>query len=117
MRTSFLARIRAGAKHNTRTAPARMRWIAATVGMPPANTTWPTRCSMQTSISSISCGCIVIRLTPNGRAVSAAVAAISRLSRSGDIEPEAMTPNPPALEIAATRLRSDTQVIAPPMMA
>ena len=38
-------------------------------------------------------------------------------SSSGDIDPEAMTPNPPAFEMAATRLRSDTQVIAPPMMA
>ena len=36
---------------------------------------------------------------------------------AGVIEPEAMTPNPPALEIAATRWRSDTQVIAPPIMA
>ena len=30
---------------------------------------------------------------------------------------EAMTPNPPALEIAATKWRSETQVIAPPMIA
>ena len=64
-----------------------------------------------------SCGCSVIRLTPNGRSVSARVAAISAASSSGDIDPEAMTPNPPAFEIAATRLRSDTQVIAPPMIA
>jgi len=69
------------------------------------------------SISSVSCGCIVIRLTPNGFLVSAAVAAISPASKSGDIAPEAITPKPPAFEIAATRLRSDTQVIAPPMMA
>ena len=40
-----------------------------------------------------------------------------RRAARGDIEPEAMTPNPPAFEIAATRLRSDTQVIAPPMIA
>ena len=59
----------------------------------------------------------MIRLTPNGRSVSARVAAISAASSSGDIEPEAITPKPPALEIAATRLRSDTQVIAPPMIA
>jgi hypothetical protein len=37
--------------------------------------------------------------------------------RSGIMEPQAMTPKPPALEMAATRLRSDTQVIAPPRMA
>ncbi len=33
------------------------------------------------------------------------------------MEPQAMTPKPPALDVAATRWRSDTQVIAPPMMA
>ena len=49
--------------------------------------------------------------------VSALVASISIASSSGDMDPEAMTPNPPALDIAATRLRSDTQVIAPPMTA
>ena len=35
----------------------------------------------------------------------------------GVIAPQAMTPKPPPFEIAATRLRSDTQVIAPPMIA
>ena len=35
----------------------------------------------------------------------------------GVMAPQAMTPKPPALEIAATRLRSDTQVMAPPMIA
>ena len=62
-------------------------------------------------------GCMVMRLTPKGRSVSAAVAAISAASRPGDIEPEAMTPKPPAFESADTRCRSDTQVMAPPMMA
>ena len=32
-------------------------------------------------------------------------------------QPQAITPNPPALEMAATRVRSLTQLIAPPMMA
>ena len=117
MRTSFFANASAGAKQRTRAPPSRMRWIAAALGMPPARTTWPTCRSTHTSISSISCGCSVIRLTPNGRSVSAAVAAISSSSSAGDIAPDAMTPKPPALEIAATRLRSETQVIAPPMMA
>jgi hypothetical protein len=60
---------------------------------------------------------MVIRLTPNGFVVIAWVAAISRSSRSGPIEPHAITPNPPALEIAATRVCSLTQLIAPPMIA
>ena len=57
---------RAGAKQMTRAPPSRRRWIAALAGMPPASTTCPTRRARQTSISSASCGCIVIRLTPNG---------------------------------------------------
>ena len=41
-------------------------------GRPPASTTWPTRCGRGRHRSArTSCGCIVIRLTPNGRAVSA----------------------------------------------
>src|SRR5262245_49278001 len=60
---------------------------------------------------------MVIRLTPNGRSVSAAVAAISAASSSGDIAPEAITPKPPPFEMAATRWRSETQVMAPPMIA
>ena len=38
-------------------------------------------------------------------------------SSPGDMEPEAMTPNPPAFDSADTRCRSDTQVMAPPMIA
>ena len=60
---------------------------------------------------------MVIRLTPNGRSVSALVPAISASSKSGVIAPHAITPKPPALEIAATRWRSDTQDIAPPRIA
>ena len=60
---------------------------------------------------------MVIRLTPNGRSVSDWAPAISADSMSGSIEPQAITPKPPALEIAATRWRSLTQLIAPPMMA
>src|SRR5580700_7777345 len=58
-----------------------------------------------------------MRLTPNGRSVRAAVAAISVASKAGVMAPQAMTPKPPAFEIAATRLRSDTQVMAPPITA
>ena len=60
---------------------------------------------------------MVMRFTPNGRSVSALVAAISRSSSSTVIAPHAITPNPPAFEIAATRLRSLTHDIAPPMIA
>ena len=60
---------------------------------------------------------MVIRLTPNGLSVSAWVPAISASSSAGVIEPQAITPKPPALEMAATRWRSLTQLIAPPMMA
>ena len=45
------------------------------------------------------------------------VAAISASSRSGVIAPQAITPKPPALEIAETRLRSLTQLIAPHRIA
>ena len=117
MRTSLRAKPSAGAKQNTRAPFCLIRLIAAPLGRPPASTTWPTRWAAQMSMSSISRGCKVIRLTPKGRSVSDLVAAISADNSSGVIEPEAMTPKPPALDMAATRLRSDTQVIAPPIMA
>ena len=60
---------------------------------------------------------MVMRLTPNGRSVRLAVSAISVSSSSGVIAPQAITPNPPALLIALTRLRSEIQLIAPPRMA
>ena len=56
-------------------------------------------------------------LTPKGLAVSFRVAHISDSSSSGDIDPVARIPNPPALEIAATSVCSETQLIAPPQMA
>ena len=59
----------------------------------------------------------MIKLTPNGFAVSFLVSVISVSSNSGVIAPQAMTPKPPALEIALTRLRSETQLIAPHMIA
>src|SRR5215218_7282219 len=60
---------------------------------------------------------MVIRLTPNGLAVSVLVAAISASSRAGLIAPQAITPKQPAFDMAATRLRSDTQLIAPARIA
>ncbi len=60
---------------------------------------------------------MVMRLTPNGRLVRALVSVISVSSNSGVIAPHAITPKPPALEMAETRLRSLTQLIAPPMIA
>jgi hypothetical protein len=116
-RSSFFASASVGA--NTMTfAPNAL--IASTLpfgGIPPASATWPTWCRPQTSISSNSCGCMVIRLTPNGLLVSAFVPAISASSSSGVIAPQAITPNPPALLIAETRLRSETQLIAPQRIA
>ncbi len=60
---------------------------------------------------------MVIRFTPNGRLVIALVAAISVSSSSGVIAPHAITPKPPAFDMAETRLRSDTQDMAPAMIA
>ena len=60
---------------------------------------------------------MVIRLTPNGLAVSARVAAISASSSAGVIAPQAITPKPPASLIAETRWRSDTHDIAPHRIA
>ena len=60
---------------------------------------------------------MVMRLTPKGRVVSALVAAISASSSAGVIAPQAITPKPPALLMADTRLRSETQLIAPHRIA
>ena len=119
MRTSLLAIASAGAKQTTRAPPSRDALRSPqSLGMPPASTTWPTR-RREADVDQLH------QLRVHRDQVDA-----ERLRRSarrwrrsrrraarGDIEPEAMTPNPPAFEIAATRLRSDTQVIAPPMIA
>ena len=60
---------------------------------------------------------MVIRLTPKDRSVRSAVAAISASSNSGVIAPQAITPKPPAFEMADTSVRSDTQLIAPHITA
>src|SRR5271165_1353599 len=116
-RTRRLASTRAGVKAISFAPPSFTARTALPGGMPPASTMWPTFASKHTRARSSSWGCMVIRLTPNGRSVSAWVPAISAASRSGVIEPQAITPKPPALDMAATRWRSLTQVIAPPMMA
>src|SRR5271165_3993457 len=116
-RTSRRARTRAGVKAISFAPPSFTARTAPPGGMPPASTTWPTRAARQTRTRSPRSGCMVIRFTPNGRSVSACVPAISASNSAGVIAPQAITPNPPALEIAATRWRSLTQLIAPPMMA
>ena len=116
-RTSFLASAAVGAKHISLAPKPLILAIAAPDGSPPASTTWLTPCRPQISISSSSCGCRVIRFTPNGLLVSARVAMISASRMAGGIDPQAITPKPPALEMAETRWRSETQVIAPAMMA
>ncbi len=103
-----------GAKHMTLAPPSFSFWMAPPGGKPPASTTCPTLVSRQTPIRSINAGCMVMRLTPNGLSVSPWVALISVRSRSGVIEPQAITPKPPPLEMAETRWRSETQVMAPP---
>src|SRR3546814_645571 len=116
-RSSFLPSESAGVKQISFAPNAFTASIAGAGGSPPASTTWPTPCLAQTWIRSASCGCMVMRLTPNGLCVSALVPAISASRSSGDIAPHAITPNPPAFDMAETRWRSDTQLIAPPRIA
>ena len=116
-RTSRLASDKAGAKHTTLAPPSLARRMAPPGGIPPANTMCPTRAARQASTSASRRGCMVIRFTPKGRSVRAWVPAISSARRSGSMAPLAITPKAPALESAATRLRSLTQLIAPPMTA
>ena len=61
-------------------------------------------------------GCRRIKLTPNGFKVFFRVSSISISSAVLDIEPAAITPKPPAFEIAETKFLSDNQVIAPPII-
>src|ERR1700712_938066 len=86
-------------------------------GIPPASTICPTPASSVTRIRSFSSGCIVIRFTPNGLSVRARVPAICSANCAGFIAPQAMTPKPPALEMAETRCCSLTQLMAPPRIA
>src|SRR5580658_1805707 len=116
-RTSRRANTSAGAKQISFAPPSLTAFTAPPGGMPPASTIWVTFASRQTRTKSSNAGCIVMRLTPNGLLVIAWVAAISAASWPGFIEPQAITPNPPALEIADTKCRSLTQLIAPPRMA
>ena len=102
-RASWRAPATARSRPPWRRPPSAAAWSRAAAARRPARHGRP-RASTQTSASSSSCGCMTIRLTPNGRSVSAAVAAISSASRSGPIEPQASTPKPPASLIAATRL-------------
>ena len=79
-RTRRLASTSAGAKAISLAPPSLTARTAPPGGMPPASTMWPTSASRQTRIRSSSCGCMVIRFTPNGRSVSACVPAISAAS-------------------------------------
>ena len=114
--TSRRAKTSAGAKQMSLAPPSLTMLAVRTWGTPPASTMWVTRAASVTRMSASSSGCMVMRLTPKGREVSAWVASISAASWSGFIAPQAMTPKPPAFEMAATRWRSLTHVIAPPMM-
>lgn len=57
------------------------------------------------------------QVNAEGLVVSARVATISSRSRAGSIAPHAIMPKPPAFEMADTRFRSETQVIAPAIIA
>jgi hypothetical protein len=116
-RINFLGQCQCRAKQINFAPLPLIRSIEPAGGRPPASTTWPTPWLLQMSISSLRSGCIVIRFTPNGFSVSALVAAISASNRAGVIAPHAITPKPPALDIAETRLRSLTHDMAPAMIA
>src|SRR5256885_1208717 len=66
-RINFFASASAGANAISFAPLLLILSIAQPGGSPPASTTWPTPCLMQTSISSARSGCMVMRLTPNGR--------------------------------------------------
>jgi hypothetical protein len=93
--------------------------MVGALGMPPASTTCVTFAAIHASTNWSSCGCMRMRFTPNGFCVICCVALqFPFASNSGGMELDAaITPNAPALLSAETRLRSLTQLIAPPMMA
>jgi hypothetical protein len=118
-RTSFLASASAGAKQITLAPPSLMRLDGAALGRqcrrPARHALTPMASSRRDQI--VSCGCMVMRFTPNGFGQRLRRRRSRVSSRSGVIAPQAITPKPPALLMAETRLRSLTQLIAPPMMA
>ena len=84
--------------------PSAAAWPRAAAGRRPARHARPAA-SRQTSTSSSSSGCMTIRLTPNGRSVSARGGRdLLAPAASGLIAPQASTPKPPASLIAATRM-------------
>ena len=117
-RTSFLARTRAGAKHISLAPPFFTRCDGA-AGRQAAGEHDMAHLVLEADIDQL------LELGMQGDQVDAEGPVGQRrgrgdlrsTSRSGDMEPEAMTPKPPPLEMAETRWRSDTQVMAPPMMA
>ena len=78
-------------------------------GLDAATSRFPLRLSLKTPSPD--------DITRRFDAVRAWVAAISSARRGGSIAPQAITPKPPALLIAETRLRSETQLIAPHRIA
>jgi len=86
-------------------------------GMLPAKKTYGHFSRITMSTCSLKAGATVIRFTPKGFRVSSRVFAISFARISGGMFPHASTPNPPSFEMAATRFASETQVIAPHMIA
>src|SRR3546814_18814776 len=97
--TTLCRSLSAGAKQISFAPPTLIASRLPRGGKPPASTTWLTSCFAQTAIRSNSIGCILIRLTPNGFAVSALVPAFSASRRPGVTAPHANTQTPHALEL------------------
>ena len=114
-RISFLASASAGAKQISLAPSPLIRSIAPAGGRPPARTTWLTPCRAQTSISSISMRVHGDQVDAERLRRCASWSRRSRCRADRASSPRRRSPRtPPALDIAETRLRSETQLIAPP---
>src|SRR5512134_124540 len=111
------ARDNTGAKQRSLAPEAFTCSMSLPEGMLPAKMTNGAFSRITTSMCSRKFGATVIRLTPKGNFVFRRVASISSARRSGGMFPPARTPNPPAFEMAATRLDSETHVMAPQRIA
>ena len=113
----LLGHASAGAKHMTLAPPALSRCMAARGGRPPASTTWPTP-ALEADIDQL----VELRVhddqvdaeRPVGQRRVAAIS--SRAAPAPSSRRPARRSRRPSL-IADTRFRSDTQVMAPPMIA
>src|SRR5512143_2108645 len=112
-----LASGRTGAKQTSFSPAAFTSAMSRPAGMLPAKKTNGHLSRTTTSTCRLNAGATVMRFTPKGFRVFSRVFAISFARTSGGMLPPASTPNPPSFEMAATRFASETQVIAPHMIA